>query len=102
MSTMSFVSLLWVGSIAFVIATQEVNPIYKDVAIIGGGVSGAYSAVRLREDYIVTIVVIEKDSMLVSGRSPLHVANWPVFLIYLNFKGRARKHLGRPSDWQGT
>jgi len=40
--------------------------IHRDVAIIGGGASGAYSAVRLREDMGVSIVLIEKESILVS------------------------------------
>ena len=39
--------------------------IYKDVAIIGGGASGAYSAVRLREDEGLSVVVVEKQDRLV-------------------------------------
>jgi heterodisulfide reductase subunit A-like polyferredoxin len=39
--------------------------ITTDVAILGGGVSGAYAAVRLREDYGKKVVVIEKQSRLV-------------------------------------
>ena len=39
--------------------------IQKDVVIIGGGSSGTYGAVRLREDCNVTVLVIEKDDHLV-------------------------------------
>ncbi|KAL9059112.1 MAG: hypothetical protein Q9162_001330 [Coniocarpon cinnabarinum] len=38
--------------------------IEKDVAIIGGGASGTYAAVRLREDLNKSIVVIERDDHL--------------------------------------
>ena len=37
----------------------------KDVAILGGGASGAHAAVRLREDYGKSIVVVEKQEELV-------------------------------------
>ncbi|KAK4179112.1 hypothetical protein QBC36DRAFT_86095 [Triangularia setosa] len=43
---------------------DRIRTIYKDVVIIGGGASGSYSAVRLREDYNVSVVVIEKNSNL--------------------------------------
>ncbi|KAH8909075.1 FAD/NAD(P)-binding domain-containing protein [Coniochaeta sp. PMI_546] len=38
--------------------------IEKDVVIVGGGASGAHAAVRLREDYKKSVVVIEKESIL--------------------------------------
>lgn len=41
--------------------------ITKDVAIIGGGASGTYAAVRLREDLKKSIVVIERENRLVRG-----------------------------------
>ncbi|KAH7309220.1 hypothetical protein B0I35DRAFT_360007 [Stachybotrys elegans] len=40
------------------------DSIEVDVAIVGGGASGAYLAVRLREDYEKQIVVIEKTDRL--------------------------------------
>ena len=36
-----------------------------DIAIIGGGGSGTYAAVRLREDFGKKIVVVEKQNRLV-------------------------------------
>jgi heterodisulfide reductase subunit A-like polyferredoxin len=45
---------------------QASKLIFKDVAIIGGGASGAYSAVRLREDMGKSVVVIEKAARMVS------------------------------------
>ncbi|KAK4184098.1 hypothetical protein QBC35DRAFT_67646 [Podospora australis] len=38
--------------------------IYRDVVIIGGGASGSYSAVRLREDFNVSVVLVEQDERL--------------------------------------
>ncbi len=40
--------------------------IYRDVAILGGGASGAHAAVRLRQDFNKTVVVVEKNAKLVS------------------------------------
>jgi hypothetical protein len=42
--------------------------IVKDVAVIGGGASGSYAAIRLKEDYKKSVVVIEKAKRMV--RSP--------------------------------
>ncbi len=44
--------------------------IVRDVAIIGGGSSGAYAAVRLKEDFKKSIVLVEKAGRLVC--STLH------------------------------
>ncbi|RLL97005.1 hypothetical protein CFD26_106449 [Aspergillus turcosus] len=40
------------------------NIIFKDVVIVGGGASGAYAAVRLRDDFGKSIALIEKQSIL--------------------------------------
>jgi len=40
--------------------------ITKDVLVIGGGASGAHAAVRLREDFRKSVVVVEKQDHLVS------------------------------------
>jgi len=42
----------------------------RDVAIIGGGASGAYAAVRLKEDYGKSIVLVEKAGRLVGSTPP--------------------------------
>ena len=47
-------------------AQAEDDPIEVDVAVVGGGASGAYAAVRLQEDYKKSILVIEKANRLVS------------------------------------
>ena len=47
-------------------AKQSDGVISRDVAIIGGGASGAHAAVRLREDFNKSVVVVEKKSRLVS------------------------------------
>lgn len=46
-----------------VAASSEV--IQRDVVIIGGGASGAYAAVRLRDDFNKSIALIEKEARLV-------------------------------------
>lgn len=43
------------------------NILVKDVAVIGGGASGAYAAVRLRDDYGKSIALVEKEDQLVSA-----------------------------------
>ncbi|KAK4243123.1 beta-cyclopiazonate dehydrogenase [Corynascus novoguineensis] len=45
--------------------------IQRDVAIIGGGASGAYAAIRLKEDFDQSVVVIEK-----AGRMGGHVSTY--------------------------
>ncbi|MCJ1328092.1 hypothetical protein MMC10_004767 [Thelotrema lepadinum] len=40
------------------------DTIIKDVAIVGGGASGTYAAVRLREDYNTSVVVVEAQNRL--------------------------------------
>lgn len=49
-------------------AFAKPKPVYHevDVAIVGGGATGAYAAVRLREDYKKSVLVIEKQNRLVS------------------------------------
>ncbi|KAK0387078.1 hypothetical protein NLU13_5391 [Sarocladium strictum] len=40
------------------------KPIKKDVLVIGGGASGAHAAVRLRDDYGLSVALIEKQDIL--------------------------------------
>jgi len=63
--------LTLLGGAAAVIDESSFNPIdiiQKDVAIIGGGASGAHAAVRLREDLGKSVVVVEKQGQLVSTK----------------------------------
>jgi NADPH-dependent glutamate synthase beta subunit-like oxidoreductase len=49
-----------------VIAGHYPLPIVNtDVAILGGGASGTYAAVRLREDYGKSVLLIEMEAVLV-------------------------------------
>jgi heterodisulfide reductase subunit A-like polyferredoxin len=50
---------------------QRPNILVKDVVIIGGGASGAYAAIRLRDDYNRSIVLVEKQDHLVSISSSI-------------------------------
>ncbi|KAJ9419690.1 hypothetical protein FOXG_19613 [Fusarium oxysporum f. sp. lycopersici 4287] len=47
-----------------VLATPKDTTLEVDVCIIGGGATGAYAAVRLREDYGKEVVVVEKQNRL--------------------------------------
>lgn len=42
------------------------NVLNKDVVIIGGGASGSYAAVRLRDDYGKSIALVEMQDKLVA------------------------------------
>lgn len=39
--------------------------LFKDVVIIGGGASGAYAGVRLRDDYSKSVAIVEIQDRLV-------------------------------------
>lgn len=47
-------------------AGSSPNVLYKDVVVVGGGASGAYAAVRIRDDFGKSIALIEKQDILVS------------------------------------
>lgn len=57
---------------AFIAAAQAID---VDVAVVGGGGSGGYAAVQLRENYGQKIVVIEKQKQLVHKMGDLLMAN---------------------------
>ncbi|KAF4122176.1 hypothetical protein GMORB2_7769 [Geosmithia morbida] len=59
---MLYTSLRLLGTVA--LATAAPSVIKKDVVIVGGGASGAYAAVRLREDYGKSIALIEKQDII--------------------------------------
>jgi hypothetical protein len=59
--------LLHVQQVASAIMTENAAGaiIEKDIVIIGGGASGAHAAVRLREDYGKSVIIVEKQDNLV-------------------------------------
>lgn len=59
---------------ATVTANHLPNILFKDVVIIGGGASGAYAAVRLRDDYGKSMALVEMRETLVSitASNPRH------------------------------
>lgn len=61
--TTCLAALITAGTAA---TAQAPKTVVKDVAIIGGGASGAYAAVRLRNDYGKSIALIEMQGRLVS------------------------------------
>lgn len=69
----SLVSLLATASVA---TAGAYNPVIeKDVVIVGGGGSGAHAAFRLREDFGKSIILIEKEAILVrSWLMNIHVS----------------------------
>jgi choline dehydrogenase-like flavoprotein len=56
-------------------AHQSPNVLQKDVVIIGGGSSGAYAAVRLRDDYGKSIALVEMRDSLVRNQRPIHASS---------------------------
>lgn len=52
------------STVVAITANHDRDILEKYVAIIGGGASGSHAAVRLREDFGKTIVVIEKEATL--------------------------------------
>ncbi|KID76132.1 Tryptophan halogenase, partial [Metarhizium brunneum ARSEF 3297] len=56
---------LLVCSLSLLVAIHALpNVLFKDVVIVGGGASGSYAAVRLREDFGKSITLVEKDEIL--------------------------------------
>lgn len=66
------------ASIPLVTANGHSNILHRDVVVIGGGASGAYAAVRLRDDLNKSIALIEKQDILVSVPVCLPVSFWVV------------------------
>jgi NADH dehydrogenase FAD-containing subunit len=65
MRSFSFIALILGAVLPFVDANGLPEVIYRDVAVIGGGASGAYAAVRMRDDMNKSIALIEKQNILV-------------------------------------
>ena len=66
------VTLLTGASLAAAVVTPRAGDrvVECDVAVLGGGASGAHAAVRLRDDFGKSVVVVEKEDILVSLMSP--------------------------------
>ncbi|CAI7613863.1 hypothetical protein N7533_013303 [Penicillium manginii] len=64
MRSFSFIALILGAVLPFVDANGLPEVIYRDVAVIGGGASGAYAAVRMRDDMNKSIALIEKQNIL--------------------------------------
>jgi hypothetical protein len=69
---------LLVASIPLVTANGHSDILHRDVVVIGGGASGAYAAVRLRDDLNKSIALIEKQDILVSSPIYLPAKFWVI------------------------
>jgi 2-polyprenyl-6-methoxyphenol hydroxylase-like FAD-dependent oxidoreductase len=65
MRSLSLIALSLGAALPFVDANGLPDIIYRDVAVIGGGASGAYAAVRIRDDFHKSVALIEKQNILV-------------------------------------
>ncbi|WQF82896.1 Putative FAD/NAD(P)-binding domain superfamily [Colletotrichum destructivum] len=59
----------FLGALPFVVSvvipdSAATKIVHKDVVILGGGASGSHAAIRLREDYNKTIIVVEKQARI--------------------------------------
>ncbi|KAJ6436977.1 restless-like transposase [Purpureocillium lavendulum] len=57
--------MLLIVAIGFGVTTAAHELLERDVVIVGGGASGSYAAVRLREDYGKRVALIEREEILV-------------------------------------
>ncbi|KAJ6436902.1 FAD dependent oxidoreductase [Purpureocillium lavendulum] len=56
--------MLLIVAIGFGVTTAAHELLERDVVIVGGGASGSYAAVRLREDYGKRVALIEREEIL--------------------------------------
>lgn len=71
--------------------------IQKDIVIVGGGAAGSHAAVRLREDYNKTVIVVEREAKLVSTVELSY--NIQLAMISNSLQGRSCQHISRPRSW---
>lgn len=66
MFSLAYISIGLLSAIMPLVTADGFSDIlHRDVVVIGGGASGAYAAVRLRDDFNKSIALIEKQSILV-------------------------------------
>lgn len=65
MLSLAFIVLGLGTALPLAAATGLPDVLHRDVVVIGGGASGAYAAVRLRDDFSKSIALIEKRDILV-------------------------------------
>lgn len=53
-------------------ALATLHTLERDIVIIGGGAAGSHAAVRLRDDFGKSVVLVEKESVLVCRD------DWPI------------------------
>lgn len=56
---------------AWTVVAAPSGVVRKDVLIIGGGASGAHAAVRLRDDYGLSVALVEKQDILVRSENSI-------------------------------
>jgi len=69
-------SLIKIAATLVTVVSAAIDPsifksddvIRRDIAIIGGGASGAHAAVQLKKDFSKSVVIVEKQSLLVGVR----------------------------------
>lgn len=68
-------------------AGPNVRTIRKDVAIIGGGASGVYAAIKLKDHYGKSVLIVEREKRLVSPRQSLFKRNEPTLTATFTMPG---------------
>jgi ribulose 1,5-bisphosphate synthetase/thiazole synthase len=68
MLSTSWIILGLSGTLSIAASNPLPDLLHRDVVVIGGGASGAYAAVRLRDDFDKSIALIEKQSILVRSK----------------------------------
>lgn len=84
MRSLSLIALSLGAALPFADANGLPDIIYRDVAVIGGGASGAYAAVRIRDDFDKSVALIEKQNILVCLISQLRkISSLQIKIIWL-------------------